>query len=116
MQRRTFFTTIFGSFAGFACLRATKSDTDPSYTYSFGRKMWTTNPKHEGKLTRGPHNHVYCDGVDAGLNIVRFQTGPAGWVEYVETDDGGWVKGPDGHPVTRILRGHIRYVNDYFSS
>lgn len=50
---------------------------------------FTTDPRYAGKLTRGYHNVVICDGKEFKQGGKRFQTGPEGWIEYDLLDEKG---------------------------
>lgn len=69
----------------------------------------TDHPLYEKTLAYGDHQDVYCDGVKMG-KVLRFKTGPDGWVEGLMYVDGKYVYDKTGDDITRYrVVGHVRY-------
>ena len=51
----------------------------------------TDDPAWAGRLRAGTHNTVVLNGEDMGGHVLRFRTGPDGWVERHKLNE-------DGHP------------------
>lgn len=72
---------------------------------------FTTDPRYQGKLTRGFHQQVTVDGREV-INPLRYFTGLEGWIEICEIDKNGQrLYQEDGTSPTEWMYGEVRYAD-----
>lgn len=109
MDRRTFFGRVLSLLGISSLLR--QSAAEPSYFYDWnGREPYTTDPRYAGRLTRGYHQQVFCNGVDVSDHVRRCRTGCKGWVEKTVLDRVGkpYIDSTGEIPGYRLV-GNVRY-------
>lgn len=85
---------------------------DRGYIFDFtGSCPITDHPDYEDKITFGSHQDVYCDGVKMD-KVLRFKTGPNGWVEGFVYKNGKYEYDIAGDNITRYkIHDNVVYVD-----
>ena len=112
MLRRTFLSALAAISLLFReANQKPRDESNQGYMFDWTSDPPITNdPAYTQKLKYGKHNHVYCDDIEI-QRVIRFFTGPQGWVERYSTDTDDRLLSCGDRLVTERVTGVVKYID-----